>query len=354
MADCDILVVGGGPAGALTALLSARAGHDVILVKQRGAAAARPTEVMPPWCLHHLASHGLALPEGALACRGLLSAWEDETPHFHDYELLGGGAGAAFTPAQIEAQLHAQIARSPVRQSEGHVSWSDDGPTAVELQLGRLQTWNISARFVVWAAGRSSRTGGMSQRRHYDKLVALTFPFATKRPTDCLVVEATAEGWWYVPPASTSTAQLVFLSDADLLPAGGAARSCFFRRIFGESPLVNELAAEAPVFVESAGCDARFSASRPFTGMHRLSLGDAAVSLDPLSGSGLTNALAAAAELVSHLDSAAGLAPKAACAAMEAWYNALLERETAIRHQTYLRAAHRFPGARFWLRRVPR
>ena len=98
----DVAIVGAGAAGATAALLLARAGVRVALVRRRPRGFDRPAEICSPATRRLMRALQLPTPDAtddARACRGVLSTWESSDPQFYDYGLLACEAAIAIDRA---------------------------------------------------------------------------------------------------------------------------------------------------------------------------------------------------------------------------------------------------------------
>lgn len=337
--DCDILVLGSGPAASLAARSLAGAGRDVLqLIGTPGKC--RPLEVFDPATCREFEDDGLDCLTVGVECRGLLYCWDSPNPQFHDYELFGCAVARALDRGTLHTMLGQAARDAGVRAVD---AGQDQAFRDIDVGLARVQDAGIRPRWVIDARGRSCSSPSPISRIHFDRHVAISTPFAAELRRDCLIVEAVANGWWYVPPSADGNTQLVFLSDADLLPVTPDRRR-WLTANFASSTLVSKLG-PSPSFDVLTGADARASCLTALSHGRWLAAGDNSLALDPLSGSGLATALRGARELTSSLTKFGG------AQAYEAWWRSTCDRQNILRQGIYARAAIRFPRSPYWARR---
>ncbi len=275
---CEILVIGAGVAGATFARRVAAAGRSTILVH-------RP-DVARPFLETLDAKHVPATPTAALAWRctehrALWGAGEEVTwpallnPNGADWFVDRSRLDAALRELAIaEGALGLEgLAPTPVRRDD---IWSTE-----------IDGRQVSAAFLVDATGRrglvSRRLG--ARRRELDRLVGITAPrLETAQPDTGVRIVAAPGGWWYAGPGAQGNFAIYF-TDGDLghLAAargelGTLARQTTATMGWRLGP------SEKPFSAASGALDQA-------TGPGWLAVGDAALSVDPLSASGLSNAI---------------------------------------------------------------
>ena len=350
---CEVLVVGGGPSGAATAAMLARRGVDVILLVSLTKGSDRPQEVLSPWTRRLLLDLGFEEPRaGKAECHGVLSCWGSEDPDYQDYRFLACGFGLAVCRRAFHQSLIESARRfgarvlANARLRRGQLLWGVR--REIEVVSHRV-TYKVSTRWVIDATGRQ---GALAlppnvNRNNFDELLAFWTPFEREQYGDRLVLEASREGWWYVPPDVGHRTSLVFLTDRDLVPRGISARKEWLSRCFGTTHCLRKLARHGPTFDYLAGADASFSRLNVCVSEEWFAVGDRALSLDPLSGNGVTLALAGAAHLVESLCGGAGANTKA----YADWCDQKFEDEMAVRSDVYSRVHGKYLQGDFWNRR---
>ncbi|MFF8233868.1 NAD(P)/FAD-dependent oxidoreductase [Streptomyces caelestis] len=361
----EVIVAGGGPAGAVAALVLARAGRRVLLVDKSTdgprSSPFRIGETLPPAARPLL--HDLGLwPEFAAAphlrCVGTYASWGSETLHGHSHLHDPHGHGWHLDRTRFDAFLRsaAERAGAELRRAEAVPHPTPAGDRRVLIREGgRLQ--EVRCDWVVDATGRRAVIGRRQGRRHkQDRLVAVYALFGRRLPghhtedTELrTLVEAVPGGWWYTGrvPAGRLVAHLTDtdLTDSSLrtvegfLGALGTSRH-IRTRLDGYDPAH----AAAPRWTPAHGL--RLS---PAAGPGWIATGDAALAVDPLSSQGILNALHTGARAGRTVDRC--LSGETAALAE---YSLFLEGITDIyeRHhaETYGQE-QRWPGHTFWERR---
>ena len=210
-----------------------------------------------------------------------------------------------------------------------------------------------------WLIDASGRGGGLApthtaRRCFTDRLVACVIREArcdASGPcSDVLLLAAVRGGWWYVSQSATG-ASVVYLTDADLLPRSAHARSVHLGRAFDEAFLLREAIGAAPAFSSHRVVDARTTHRLRVSGDGWMAIGDAALSVNPLSGEGLRLAIASAARASDAIiDGGRGLPPWESLAA---WFD---DQKSEQRHAAAAANApvvRRFADDLFWRRRDP-
>ncbi|MFI5529881.1 FAD-dependent oxidoreductase [Kitasatospora sp. NPDC051853] len=355
----DVLVAGGGPAGAATALALAGAGRSVLLA-DAGSGPAKPGESLPSVArvlLADLGAGGLPLAEGHLPCYAHRSAWGSPALGCTDFIRDPRGPGWHLDRARFDAALRTAAGRAGAAVAERTtvraVARRPEGGWTVTLHGGGTVR-RVHCRWLVDAAGRRRTVAARLRvaRRRTDRLVAVRLELEPPPGgvTDGgSLVEAAPDGWWYTAPMPGGRRLLSYFTDADLAgPTGPAA----FRRLLDRTTHTARLAAAHPAPPGDAlprRAPAHSAQLDVPLGPDWLAVGDAATAFDPVSAQGVLTAL--------HTGASAGRALHAHLAGDGAALTAHQQNTDALR-AAYRRNRHavyaqerRWPDRPFWQRR---
>jgi flavin-dependent dehydrogenase len=400
-----VVIAGGGPAGAVTALVLARRGVPVTVVEARPGPEAKVGETLPPSVAPLLAHLGLEASfeggDGHLRSHGNRAVWGAAEPYDAPFLANPHGAGWHVDRRRFEADLaraaiaagadwrwgcelvravrngegwRVELRRRAGRSGEGGQAgawtWTGRGSEETRLapsgagagRLGAGEPETLEAAFVADATGRASRLARRlgARRVRYDRLVGVATllpPHPASEDTYTLV-EAVEGGWWYTALLADGRLAVALLTDGDLLDRRlRAGDPEAWRRHLGET-------SETRARVEGHGTAA--PAARPpgtpfrvqpaetsrldrIAGPGWLAVGDAAAAYDPLSSQGIGSAMGsglyAGHAVADHLAGRPEALP-AYLHLLQGAYGACLDLQ-----RRHYRRERRWAGAPFWRRR---
>ena len=318
-APVDVVVVGGGPAGASAARLLAAWGHCVRVLTKSAAGAPSLAESLPPSCRKVFEAVGVreAIESaGFLAAGGNTVCWGGGPPRVARFG--SGRVGHQVLRRDFDRLLLAEAERAGAAVQAGvavrHVEIAGDGAAVTVTgrdERGRAVT--AAARTVLDCSGRA----GIVARRHRTRVragattLALVgvwrrhdpWPPVERRPVDGgveasgddahTVVEAYADGWAWSVPVSSRRRYVTVMVDPRTTetdhPGSLAARyAAEIRKTRHLAHMTAGAALERPPWA----CDASQYGARRFGGPGFLLVGDAATFIDPLSSFGVKKAMA--------------------------------------------------------------
>jgi flavin-dependent dehydrogenase len=349
----DVLVVGGGPAGAATAAYAARSGLSVLLVdRARFPRHKACAEYLSPEAARDLDALGVLEAVEAAGARRLLGF---RLVSDDGASVCGRFQGAhAFTPyrpfgyalprATLDAIVlgAARAAGADVREGVAlERVLVEDGRAAGALVSGPEGRCAVRARVVVGADGLNSRVArqlGLARRGRPERL-ALVAHLEGMRGLEELGEMFAGRGWYvgFAPVADGLVNAAMVVPRADAPAIGRDADAFFLDRLRSVPELARRLAgARIARAVMIAGSFARRARTAFAPGA--LLVGDAADFFDPFTGEGIFAALRGAAlaagVLKAALDSGgasrAALAPYAALRRREFMAKWVLERVVGL------------------------
>lgn len=349
---CDVLVLGTGSAGSLVSCNLARTGKRVIQLQLLQNVKVRPFEVLAPSTRALLALTGLREPSSATSiCRGVISVWTGKEPSFNDYELTNCVPGLTID----RDYFHESLCKDATLAGVEVITIFDRNQIQLDSLDSKFVRCNtdessilISTEFIIDATGRHGNFWQKKnlRRQYFNSQVALSIDCNLKQWQDCLIVEAVADGWFYIPPMINGCTQLVFMTDGDLVAKSPAQRRSWLSKCFNSTLFIKDAASISQASFAISGFDVRFCSLDQVVKDNSIFVGDSALALDPLSGTGTWTALSAAKKLFSCMESGCFFQSE-----YTQWYREILRREIGFYQRTYADAAHRFSKSTFWMRR---
>jgi halogenation protein CepH len=311
----DLIVIGGGPAGATAATLVAMQGHTVLLLEKEAFPRYQIGESLLPLTIHAICAMLGVLDEiqqaGFVPKFGGVFRWgvREEPWHFtfgtvRDLAKAGAGYAYQVERARFDQILLNNARRRGVEVRERHTVLQpliEDGRVAgVRFADAEGREAAARAKFVVDASGNMSplhRHAGQRVYSDFFRNVALFcyFEHAGRLPGDqagSVLSAAFDEGWfWFIPLSDTLTSvgAVIAREHADRLQQDHAV---VMRQFIDACPLIRTLLSTATRVTEGPYGRFRVRRDYSYTNTHfwrpgLLLAGDAACFIDPIFSSGV-------------------------------------------------------------------
>lgn len=304
----DVLVIGGGPAGATAAGLLASWGRSVALIHHESSkpSLAESLPASTRKLLRFLGQLEEVDSAGFHPNHGNISRWAGK-----EARAESADAGYHVSRSVFDRVLRAHARAQGASIVEGRVQRVDfvgDGPpcrlrptTAVTLEcatsrgVGRYQ-----ASFVLDCSGRA----GIIARRGLRRADAGYRTLAIAAEWECpdwpsheqthTVVDSYENGWAWSVPLSAARRQCTVMVDADLMTVRKASLDAIYRGELRKAPSIGARLTGSREINRPWACDASLYTCQRAADSAALLVGDAASFIEPLSSAGVKKALASA------------------------------------------------------------
>jgi flavin-dependent dehydrogenase len=300
----DVVVIGGGPAGAAVASLLAARGHAVSVAARaiddrRGIA-----ESLPPSTRKVMAAVGiLDAVERSGACRNAGNAvwWGGEAGRIEDFRSSGESSGLQIWRPTFDRLLQEHAVSRGVGWETGNVTSVLVEDDRVETTLMRRDgaTETLVSAFVIDASGRSAVLGRALRRpltsiRTHAWIGCWTHAASEFAADARTLVETTDDGWVWSVPVSDRERCVTVMVDPDRTRF--ACDGSLERRYLGELAKTRHIRdlLDGAELGRVWGCDASLYDTSASGGTRQLIVGDAGSFIDPMSSFGVKKALTSA------------------------------------------------------------
>lgn len=292
--NCDVCVIGAGPAAAASAIAARQAGAAVLLAGTLRSPRTGTLELLSTTAANTLLELGLydLVRTTAHPCAGSVSRWFADEFIEHSCLLEPRGGGWIVDRAALDPLLLIEVAARGVQVlPERAVAVEPDaGTRSVQVRTRREK---LSAATVIVAVGRGAgvvrRTTSRTLRHRMVALTVTLKPEAIPGLGHRLLVDRAPNGWWYAL-ADTRATSIGYCVDADTLTTMGGTAAAWHEGCRAASDWLPRTAIGRAPRVRPATIGSTWPVAQ-----HSVHLvGDAAFALDPLSGCGLALALESA------------------------------------------------------------
>jgi flavin-dependent dehydrogenase len=218
------------------------------------------------------------------------------------------------------------------------------------------KTFHLRANVLIDATGRAARLAPWvgAQRFLFDHLVSVAAQFngIDGAREGYVMVETTADGWWYTAPVPGGRMIVMLMTDSDLCGrADLASRAGWYGRLQTAEATRRRVIGAIPLWGPCVFSAVSHRLRRRERHAPWLAVGDAALAVDPISGSGVVRALRSARAGAETAFALLGNQPQHAIEAYETDRD--LECTTFLRERAmYYGIEQRWKESTFWQRRA--
>ncbi len=374
----DVVIAGGGPASAATAIKIAQMGWQVLVLENQPERQGYG-ESLPPLSVNlvrdllDVDNETDYINIGVRLSLGNKIAWVDEQLEIFDFYTHPSGHGLRVDRRQFDRSLRQRALVSGAQCLLGAKftacepnplnGWRVIAQYTDTSNDKKSEEIQLNTRYLVDATGRQAsvaRAIGIDTQRT-DKLCALLQLYRSESQSfdaDYTLLEATEDGWWYSNVLPDGYHRIVaFHCDRDLLASRKASTSSGFSELLHrtrhiKSALQQTRFSKCGSLKMTSACSQRLNS---FVGHGFVAIGDAAQAYDPLSSQGITKALESgvkAGQLIGYALKSAG-SPIMIDRYMTRY--ATTQENLWQRYQNHYRYFYqlqpRWPTAEFWRRR---
>ena len=305
----DVAVVGGGPAGSTTARRLASHGCRVALIDSSSFDSPRVGESLVPSVQPLLRELGVwpeFLTLGPLPSHGTRSIWGEARPQAHSHLVSPWGCGwhvdrLAFDRMLVDAACRAGAvffgATTTLGCDRSNNGWTLNLSARDEHEV--KGSFEVQARVLIDATGRAARLARWvgATRVAFDRLVGIATQIGGIDTTGegYVMVETTADGWWYTSPVPDGRMIVMLMTDADLCGRADLSSSeTWWKHLQTAEATRARVAAGAPTWGPRVFSAVSQRLRRRDRRSPWLAVGDASLAVDPISGGGVVRALRSA------------------------------------------------------------
>jgi flavin-dependent dehydrogenase len=307
--SCDILVIGGGPAGSTAAALLAERGADVVLLEKEAHPRFHIGESLLPRNLQILDRLGLRAQVDAIGVykpgAEFISDATGQSVAFPFALSSMGGADHAYQVrrAEFDALLFATARGRGARAVEQTcvTDVTDAGERLLVTAQAPDGPRRFAARFVLDASGRDGVMASRHALRHSDRRNGTAAVFAHYRNVALraetqgyISIHLTDDGWFWVIPLRDGITSVGFVGNQAAFKRRHGRLDAFLAERLRDSPTMTGRMKHAELVGEVRGAaNYSYRASRAW-GDRWMMIGDAFAFVDPVFSSGVLLAMSAA------------------------------------------------------------
>jgi flavin-dependent dehydrogenase len=303
----DVVIIGGGPAGISAGISLARNGLKVAILEKTNYEQIRIGETLHPSIRPLLTELGIwsdfqFVP--SIISHGIKSSWGGNNLTTHSFLVNPYGVGWHIDRQKFDKILVNTVSNFGVKIFT-NVSFAKcvakpNHEWIVEFykknhHTNYCQSHSLDAEAIIDATGRNSSlsTKFGAEKIIYDNLIGLAVQFQKPKEIDHFtLIEACKEGWWYSAQLPDNRLIVIFMTDTDLVAKYNITNIRKWMNLLRSSKYTSNRCNKLK-YLWGPNFFPAFSQrlQRHYSEEKWLAVGDSAIGVDPLSSSGIFNAI---------------------------------------------------------------
>lgn len=296
----DVVIFGAGPAGLATAIALRQHGKSVVVVtrEHKFKSTGESLTATAKYSLDRLGLWEIFQQDAHPPCHANSSAWGEEVVRHYSFVQSANGHGWHIDRSLFDKRMLEEVASLgvPVYLSKHHsVAQTPEGNW--EIQSADFEN-TFTAKMAVDATGRNNwfaRQLGIKRLKSDDQIALVAFLKTEKTPLSdhSSLVESVENGWWYSALQPDGRLACIYFTDPDLIDNRSISNPLNWKVLVQKSKSTFQRIAQYDYQLDGQPFfrSANSSVLEKMHDRNWLSVGDAAVSYDPLSSHGLSFAL---------------------------------------------------------------